>query len=97
MHTIDVKRIEEDIYKIAEYGTVPGERGMYRQGFTEADWQSRQWLLDYFRQFKLSQEVDQAKISAKVVTTKVMQRLKQGEAAVGAQFLDLDAHGDAVT
>ncbi|WP_207951841.1 Zn-dependent hydrolase [Pseudomaricurvus alcaniphilus] len=57
---IDVKRVESDIYKIAEFGAVEGERGVYRQGFTEADWQARQWLLGYFKEHGLDAHIDGA-------------------------------------
>lgn len=60
MLSIDVRRVEDDIFKIAKFGTVEGQRGVYRQGFSEADWQSRLWLQDYFREHGLDTHIDGA-------------------------------------
>ncbi|WP_428634528.1 Zn-dependent hydrolase [Sedimenticola sp.] len=60
MIAVDVKRVERDIYRVAEFGSRENERGIYRQGFTEADWQARQWLLGYFTEHGLKAHIDGA-------------------------------------
>lgn len=58
--SVDIHRIEKDMYKIADFGSVAGERGVYRQGFTKADWESRLWLRDYFEEMGLESCIDGA-------------------------------------
>lgn len=58
--SVDIHRIEKDIYSIAEFGTEPNGRGIYRQGFTKADWEARLWLRDYFDSLGLETCIDGA-------------------------------------
>ena len=57
---IDIKRIEHDIYQLAQYGFNLEDRGIYRQGFSAADWKARNWLLNYFQQHGLTAHIDGA-------------------------------------
>lgn len=58
--SVDIHRIEKDIYRVAEFGTFPDKRGVYRQGFSKADWESRLWLKDYFVELGLEACIDGA-------------------------------------
>lgn len=58
--SVDIHRIEKDIYKIAEFGSFSDKRGVYRQGFSKADWEARLWLRDYFDDLGLETCIDGA-------------------------------------
>lgn len=57
---INIKRVEDDIYELAQFGYNLEDRGIYRQGFSAADWKARKWLLDYFKQHGLTSYIDGA-------------------------------------
>ncbi len=57
---VDIQRIEDDIYRIAKFGSREGNRGVYRPGFGEADWEARQWLKSYFTEHGLEARIDGA-------------------------------------
>lgn len=57
---VNIKRVEDDIYQLAQYGYNIEDRGIYRQGFSSTDWKARNWLLDYFNQHGLSSHIDGA-------------------------------------
>lgn len=59
-YSIDVERVERDLYRLAEFGYNKDEKSVYRQGFTDADWEARQWLLDYFQSHGLTAHMDGA-------------------------------------
>ena len=56
--SVNIQRIEKDLYRLSEFGCNAAEKGIYRQGFSEADWQARTWLMDYFRQHRLVTHMD---------------------------------------
>jgi N-carbamoyl-L-amino-acid hydrolase len=58
--SVNVARIEHDLYKVAEFGNLGENKGVTRQGFTDADMQSRRWLIEYFTQHGLRTEMDGA-------------------------------------
>lgn len=58
--SVDILRVEKDIYRIAEFGSAPDQRGVYRQGFTKADWEARLWLEDYFTSLGMEARIDGA-------------------------------------
>lgn len=47
---INLKRLETDLYELAKIGFNDQDKGIYRQGFTEADMQARDWLEGKFRE-----------------------------------------------
>jgi N-carbamoyl-L-amino-acid hydrolase len=55
---INISRIEKDLYKLAEFGFNPEDKGIYRQGLTEVDMQARNWLKDQFEAMGLSTHID---------------------------------------
>ena len=57
---INVQRIESDLKQLAEFDTEPEKPGVTRQGFSEQDWLSRQWLCEYFRSNGLTASIDGA-------------------------------------
>ena len=57
---INVQRIESDLKKLAEFDTEPEKPGVTRQGFSEQDWLSRQWLCKYFSSNGLTASIDGA-------------------------------------
>ncbi|MDX1518980.1 MAG: Zn-dependent hydrolase, partial [Gammaproteobacteria bacterium] len=59
-HQVNVSRIEKDIYELAKIGYNEEDKGIYRQGFTDADMQARQWLMEKFRQEDMQARMDGA-------------------------------------
>lgn len=57
---IDIARIEADINAIARFGFNEEDRGVYRQGFSQADMAARRWLLDRFDELGLAHHMDGA-------------------------------------
>lgn len=57
---INIDRIEQDIATVAKFGFNEADRGVYRQGFSEADMAARQWLRDRFEELGLTHEMDGA-------------------------------------
>lgn len=57
---VKVERVEQELYRLAEFGYNAKDRGVYRQGFSEADWQARQWLIDLFESHGLETHMDGA-------------------------------------
>lgn len=60
MPRIDIDRIESDITAIARFGFNEEDRGVYRQGFSEADMASRVWLRERFGELGMAHEMDGA-------------------------------------
>lgn len=59
-YSIDIARVERDLYELAKFGYKESDKGIYRQGFTEADWQARQWITEYFERCGLRTHMDGA-------------------------------------
>lgn len=59
-YSIDIDRVERDLYQLAKFGFNEQDKGIYRQGFTDPDWESRQWLMDYFEAHGLQVHMDGA-------------------------------------
>jgi N-carbamoyl-L-amino-acid hydrolase len=57
---IQVDRIEADLYRLSEFGYNAEDRGVYRQGFSDADMESRRWLMDRFRENGMTARMDGA-------------------------------------
>ncbi|MCK5790814.1 MAG: Zn-dependent hydrolase [Ketobacter sp.] len=53
-------RVERDLYELAKFGYRESDKGIYRQGFTEADWQARHWITDHFQRCGLHTHMDGA-------------------------------------
>lgn len=60
MLKITIDRIENDIHAISRFGFNEEDRGVYRQGFSEADMQARAWLREQFADLGLAHEMDGA-------------------------------------
>ena len=60
MPRINVERIEQDIIAISQFGRQESDRGAYRQGFSPADMEARQWLRDQFGQLGMAHRMDGA-------------------------------------
>lgn len=56
--SIKISRVENDLYKLAEFGFNPDDKGIYRQGLTEIDMQARQWMRQQFENYGLSTNID---------------------------------------
>ncbi|MDY6920815.1 MAG: Zn-dependent hydrolase [Pseudomonadota bacterium] len=59
-YSIDVGRVERDLYELAKFGYNQQDKGVYRQGFSAADWAARQWMLQQFEQHGLEARMDGA-------------------------------------
>ena len=57
---INLERIQKDIYSLGRIGYNPEDRGIYRQGFTPADMQARQWLQQAFTEIGVDSRMDGA-------------------------------------
>lgn len=57
---IDVKRIEADIYQLAQIGFNEEDKGVYRQGFSDADMEARKWLTYQLKQLDMTASMDGA-------------------------------------
>lgn len=57
---VNIDRIEADITAISRFGFNEEDRGIYRQGFSEADMAARAWLRDRFEDLGLHHEMDGA-------------------------------------
>jgi beta-ureidopropionase / N-carbamoyl-L-amino-acid hydrolase len=57
---IDVARIERDLTTLSRFGFNESDRGIYRQGFSEADMAARKWLLEEFEKIGARAEMDGA-------------------------------------
>lgn len=60
MPRINVERIEQDIIAISHFGRQESDRGVYRQGFSQADMEARQWLRDQFERLGMAHSMDGA-------------------------------------
>ncbi|AKM10713.1 Zn-dependent hydrolase [Croceicoccus naphthovorans] len=60
MPQVDIERIESDIVAISRFGFNEADRGVYRQGFSEADMAARQWLRDRFEELGMEHRMDGA-------------------------------------
>lgn len=59
-HHVDVKRIEKDIYQLSQIGYNEEDKGVYRQGFTEADMEARKWFSHQLNQLDMNARMDGA-------------------------------------
>lgn len=57
---VKVERVEQELYRLAEFGYNEKDRGVYRQGFSDEDWQARQWVIDLFESHGLETHMDGA-------------------------------------
>ena len=57
---MDIKRVENDLYQLAKFGSSDDKKGIYRQGFSSADWHARNWLAEYFKKHDLASYIDGA-------------------------------------
>jgi len=57
---INIDRIERDLTALARIGFNEDDRGIYRQAFSDADMQARQWLRDQFDQLGMAHRMDGA-------------------------------------
>ncbi|MEZ5734933.1 MAG: Zn-dependent hydrolase [Novosphingobium sp.] len=60
MPKVNIDRIEQDITAISRFGFDESDRGVYRQGFSEADMAARQWLRDRFEELGMEHWLDGA-------------------------------------
>ncbi|MVF13046.1 Zn-dependent hydrolase [Ketobacter sp. MCCC 1A13808] len=59
-YSINIDRVEKDLYQLAKFGFNEKDKGIYRQGFTDPDWESRLWLMEYFESYGLKVQMDGA-------------------------------------
>jgi len=57
---IDIDRIERDLTTLSRFGFNETDRGVYRQGFSEADMAARAWLCKEFEKIGATAELDGA-------------------------------------
>lgn len=57
---LDIDRVERDITAISQFGFNEDDRGVYRQGFSEADMAARQWLREQFDALGMTHRIDGA-------------------------------------
>lgn len=60
MTGINVERIEAELYELAKFGFNEEDKGVYRQGFTDADMAARKWLMELFKKTGLETHMDGA-------------------------------------
>ncbi|MCG8312574.1 MAG: Zn-dependent hydrolase [Pseudomonadales bacterium] len=59
-YSVNLERIQTDIYSLGRIGYNPEDRGIYRQGFSTADMHARQWLQERFTQIDVPSRMDGA-------------------------------------
>ena len=57
---VDLERIKRDVRSLAAIGRDPGDRGIYRMAFTDADMVGKRWLEDRITDAGLSPSIDGA-------------------------------------
>lgn len=57
---IDIKKIEHDIYQLAQIGYNEEDKGIYRPGFSEADMEARKWLTHRLKELNMNPSMDGA-------------------------------------
>lgn len=57
---VQINRIEDDLFELAKIGFREEDRGIYRQGFSDADFEARRWLMDKMRHMGLDVQMDGA-------------------------------------
>ncbi|MEJ2457215.1 MAG: Zn-dependent hydrolase [Novosphingobium sp.] len=60
MQRVNIERVESDIHAIAQFGFNEADRGVYTQGFSEADMAARQWVRDRFEELGMAHRMDGA-------------------------------------
>lgn len=60
MPKVNIDRIEREIAAISRFGFNEEDRGVYRQGFSEADMAVRQWMRDRFEELGMHHRLDGA-------------------------------------
>ena len=58
--TVNLERIQQDIYALGRIGYNPEDQGIYRQGFSDADMQAREWLMRRLEALELTTGMDGA-------------------------------------
>ena len=59
-HKVDIKKIEQDIYQLAQIGFNENDKGIYRPGFSKADMEARKWLIYQFDSLGMTTNMDGA-------------------------------------
>ena len=59
-HKVDIKKIEQDIYQLAQIGFNENDKGIYRPGFSKADMEARKWLTYQFDSLGMTTNMDGA-------------------------------------
>ena len=57
---VNLERIKETLLQLSEIGFNEGDKGIYRLGFSDADWAARQWLIDLLDREGFSPHMDGA-------------------------------------
>ncbi len=57
-YTINLNRLEKDMYELARFGYNESDQGIYRPGLTDIDMEARQWLMDQFKAHGLQTHMD---------------------------------------
>ncbi len=60
MANVSIKRIEHDLFELSKFGFNEEDKGVYRQGFTDADMAARKWLINLLEQEGMSARMDGA-------------------------------------
>ena len=58
--TVNLERIQQDIYALGRIGYNPEDQGIYRQGFSDADMTAREWLMRRLEALELTTGMDGA-------------------------------------
>jgi len=46
---VDIERIKRTLLQLSQFGFNEQDKGVYRLGFTEVDWEARHWLIDLMK------------------------------------------------
>lgn len=59
-YSVNIERIEQELYELAKIGYCEEDHGIYRQGFTETDMEGRRWLQEKLNKEGLTTKIDGA-------------------------------------
>jgi N-carbamoyl-L-amino-acid hydrolase len=60
MPNVSIKRIEHDLFNLSRFGYNEKDKGVYRQGFSEADMAARQWMMEQYEANGMTARMDGA-------------------------------------
>ncbi|WP_262690848.1 Zn-dependent hydrolase [Kordiimonas aestuarii] len=60
MPNVSIKRIEHDLFNLSRFGYNEEDKGVYRQGFSDADMAARRWTMELFEENGMTARMDGA-------------------------------------